>query len=411
MHQFYDLLTEANDVAKHVVNIGPLHMGKVNAERQSKRIGAIETDDNLEGMKRHFLSESEDALKRKHRGSRDPRGTEYQPTHQEPFPNLRRHSSASSGASDRLPPMYFNAASHMTPDNSGFKLPSMNPPPTPDRHLPSPPTRPRASPPLYNLPSPISTFFQSSSSANVTSQPPHYPLSPAPSSSLTSGPTGATASAAVATHTAALQHEISVKSYALETLQQEHDKLLAALSRSKTRFRALEEKQAVADCEVNTLSEDRSRLLDRIAELEKEVLEVSEARDESRNAGIKEGKQYIEIVKMASRLELMAAEERKLMAVALAENGRQAMQKAEPEVGVERLPKEPSLRALEEDVHHLRTKCANYETTLKDIRREERCINDVITALGFARAGVEKSLKHALGDELQTCVEGRANVD
>lgn len=204
----------------------------------------------------------------------------------------------------------------------------------------------------------------------------------------------------MATHTATLQHEVSVKAYALQTLQQEHDKLLAALSRSQTRSRALEEKQVVADNEVNVLSEDRNRLMDRIAELEKEVSEVSEARDEYRNAGVKEGKQYVEIVRMASRLELMAAEERKMMAADLAEKERQLMQRAElGTVTGGSVALQHTSRHSDEVVLQLNAKCAKYEAALKDIRRKRRRIDDIVAELVSAGTDISQSLGGVLGDE------------
>ena len=204
----------------------------------------------------------------------------------------------------------------------------------------------------------------------------------------------------MATHTATLQHEVSVKAYALQTLQQEHDKLLAALLRSQTRSRALEEKQVVADNEVNVLSEDRNRLMDRIAELEKEVSEVSEARDEYRNAGVKEGKQYVEIVRMASRLELMAAEERKMMAADLAEKERQLMQRVElGTVAGGSVTQQHASRHSDEVVVQLNAKCAKYEAALKDIRRKRRRIDDIVAELGSAGSDISQSLSGILGDE------------
>jgi len=157
----------------------------------------------------------------------------------------------------------------------------------------------------------------------------------------------------------------------------------------------LEENQVVADNEVSSLADERVRLTDRIAELEREVSEVSKARDEYRNAGVKEGKQYVEIVRMASQLELKAAEERRQLIVALAGNNGQAGQTAEPGMHTQ----EAATGVLEDEVRQLRTQCANYELALKDIRQESRRIDDAIATLGSARAEVEKSLKGVLGRE------------
>lgn len=142
--------------------------------------------------------------------------------------------------------------------------------------------------------------------------------------------------------------------------------------------------------------------MDRIAELEKEVSEVSEARDEYRNAGVKEGKQYVEIVRMASRLELMAAEERKVMAADLAEKERRLIQRAElGTVAGGSVVYQPASRHSDEIILQLKTKCAKYETALKDIRRKRRRIDDIVDELGSAGSDISQSLSGVLGDELE----------
>ncbi|OBT90251.1 hypothetical protein VE02_01290 [Pseudogymnoascus sp. 03VT05] len=398
IHRILDLLNEVNDLAKNVVQLGPVYLVKVKEGHQHKPLENIKLEHNPPTLERYFSSESDNASKRRRLDYMDQRGMERQSTHQGRPGNAHRHSSASPSTTDRLPPIYFSSTSHT--ESSGFKLPSMNPLQAPGRHITSP-QRPHNSPPSYNM-SPDSSTFSPSSSANKPPQPSHQSLSPSHSSALSSGGISGAVPPAVATHTATLQHEISVKAYALQTLQQEHDKLLAALSRSQTRSRALEEKQVVADNEVNVLSEDRNRLMDRIAELEKEVSEVSEARDEYRNAGVKEGKQYVEIVRMASRLELMAAEERKIMAADLAEKERLLMQRAEfGAVAGGSVAYQPSSRHSDEVILQLKAKCAKHETALKDIRRKRRRIDDIVAELGSAGSDISQSLSGVLGDELE----------
>ncbi|ELR06667.1 hypothetical protein GMDG_00284 [Pseudogymnoascus destructans 20631-21] len=399
IHRILGLLNEVNDLAKNVVQLGPVYLVKVKEDHQHKLLENIKLEYNPPTLERYFSSESDDASKRRRLGSMNTRGMERQSTHQGRAGDARRHLSASP-STDRLPPIYFSSTSHMAPESSGFKLPPMNPPPARGRHITSP-QRPHNSPPSYNMSSPDPSSFPPSSSANKPPQLSHQSLSPPQSSSFSSGAIGGAVPPAVATHTATLQHEVSVKSNTLQTLQQGHDKLLAALSRSQTRSRALEEKQVVSDNEVNVLSEDRNRLMDRIAELEKEVSEVSEARDEYRNAGVKEGKQYVEIVTMASRLELMAAEERKIMAAGLAEKERQLMQRAElGMIAGGSVAQHPASRHSDEVIVQLNGKCAKYEAALKDIRRKRRRIDDIVAELGSAGSDISQSLNGVLGDEL-----------
>lgn len=120
-----------------------------------------------------------------------------------------------------------------------------------------------------------------------------------------------TSDTALRDHTAALQHEVSVQKIALSSLQGEHDKLLAAFSRSQTRASALEKKHAVSDTEIISLTEEKLRLQAQVIELERDVEELARSRDEFRQAAVQEGSQYVEIVKKASRLEELAGEERK----------------------------------------------------------------------------------------------------
>jgi len=358
---------------------------------------------SLEAMKKRFLTGPQNVLKRQRRDSSVSHGLEsdYPPADQDASlqDSSRRQSLASTINNERLPPIRGHTPTNTPPETFGIKLPSMNPPPTPSRQLPSPPGRLRASPPLYQAVSP-SSASHSILPPTSAPQPPslqHFqpPLSPAPSSSLTAA--GAQVPTAVAAHTAALQHEVSLKSYALQTLQSEHDKLLSALGRSQTRARTLEEKQVAADNEVNTLSEERIRLLERIAELEAMVDEVGKARDEFRMAAVREGKQYVEMIRMASRLEVMAGEERRKLKEAL--NIKQTPSGTSGES--ESLTGVPSqsladVRILETEVQQLRLRCSDYENALRNIKTENRRIDEVIAALGSASARVGKSIDGAL---------------
>lgn len=91
----------------------------------------------------------------------------------------------------------------------------------------------------------------------------------------------------------------------------EHDKLLSAFSSAQNRFSALERKHDVSDTEIITLTEEKLRLQAQVTELERDVEELVRSREELRQIAVHEGSQYVEIVKMASRLEEIAGEERK----------------------------------------------------------------------------------------------------
>ena len=104
-------------------------------------------------------------------------------------------------------------------------------------------------------------------------------------------------------------HESSIQ--ALNLLQKEHDELLAAFARFQTRANALEKKHTVSDSEIVNLTEEKLRLQAQVIEMERELENLARSRDEYRQAAVHGGAQYVEIVKMASRLERMSAEERK----------------------------------------------------------------------------------------------------
>lgn len=385
-----------------------------NVKKESP-LQANDIQTSLESMKRRFLADSQDVLARQRRRSSDINTNvevhDYQSVLPDPSmlgESPRRLSTTGVACNDVLPPIRSQSPSHPSSDGYGTRLPSMKPPPTPGRQLPSPPGRSHASPPSYNMPSPSSIYPQSLASTGA--QPPHpslpnilHPLSPTPSSSLGT-------STAIQAHTAALQHEVSVKKYALQTLQGEHDKLLAALRRSQTRARTLEEKQVASDLEINTLAEERVRLLTQVQDLEQSIADISKSRDEFRQAAVKGGAQYVKIVRMASQLEMMAGEERREWKRKLEEN----------KATIDALREHPAASRgpggttrefetlssgeagpedeLKKEVHRLRVRCAEMETAFKNIRSESYRFGEAITALSTAGARISESVSGVLED-------------
>jgi chromosome segregation ATPase len=234
---------------------------------------------------------------------------------------------------------------------------------------------------------------------------------------------------ALQAHSAALQHEVSVQKIALSSLQNEHDKLLAAFSRSQTRASTLEKKHAVSDNEIITLSEEKFRLQAQVIELERDVQELGRSRDEFRQAAVAEGAQYVEIVKKASQLEEMAGEERKswnklkaemekrIEELSTVNKGKeqpipsQLLQhaiddidtpassveattdvKIEPlsETGPTSYPvgSQESINDLKEEIRQLRRRCAEFESVLRAIRDDSHSMEGLIAALGQARTSI-----------------------
>lgn len=253
-----------------------------------------------DNMKRRFPANADESYKRQHAD----------------FDSAGRHRSspASSAAGDELPSISTRSSfqSGMMSNVFGPRMSTsnMNHPPVPGQPLPSPPApRTHQSPSSYNIASPSTSYGQVTTPVSL---PPPAGLLQASIPNLVQplSPSSSSETAAQA-HSAALQHEISVRTLALQSLQSEHNNLLAAFSRSQTRAGALERKNNITDLEISTLTEERNQLQARISDLEQSIEEVSKSRNEARQSAVQEGAQYVEIVKMASKLEELAMHERK----------------------------------------------------------------------------------------------------
>ncbi|KAI9788312.1 MAG: hypothetical protein M1816_006998 [Peltula sp. TS41687] len=144
------------------------------------------------------------------------------------------------------------------------------------------------------LPTPSTTSFPSGPST----LPPISPPSQASQS-------------AQATHFQDLQHQVSTKTLALQTLQREHDHLLSVYSRSKTRCATLEKKFQVSDAEINQLVEERIGLQTQVEALQAQVESLTKSRDDARAQSVANGAQYMKIMSMASCLEARSAADTK----------------------------------------------------------------------------------------------------
>jgi len=111
------------------------------------------------------------------------------------------------------------------------------------------------------------------------------------------------------THLQDLQHQISTKILALQTLQREHDQLLAAFSRSQIRCSTLDKKSQVSDHEINSLTEEKIRLQGQVEALEERVEELAKAKQELQNQGTADSAQWGQIVALSSQLQIQGAEE------------------------------------------------------------------------------------------------------
>ena len=353
-------------------------------------------------------------------------------------PHLRRRSVTTSMlANEELPPLrsqldYYPSLSSI--DGPMQKASGMNPPPAPHRQLPSPPGRSLPSPTSLSFPSPSTPSYGISTQG--VNLPPPSSLQPQNHSNYLPPITSThSPDPALRDHTAALQHEVSVQKIALSSLQGEHDKLLAAFSRSQTRASALEKKHAVSDGEIITLTEEKLRLQAQVIELERDVEELVRSRDNFRQAAVQEGAQYVEIVQKASRLEEITREEKKnwcklredmdrtiaalkagsnsereglrptenidlvvhsrpedmdmemsvSSVVAISETKMELANDSQPFASASE-PSDPSaaqesVEELKAEVHRLRQRCADVENTLRAIRDDSRSMKGIVENL------------------------------
>jgi chromosome segregation ATPase len=126
-----------------------------------------------------------------------------------------------------------------------------------------------------------------------------------------SPPSAAGQTSAQSAHLQDLQHQISVKTLAFQTLQREYDSLLQKLERQRTKCATLEKKFEVSDVEINSLTDEKEKLYATIATLETQVEEVQQSRDEARQQLVSQGAQYSQIMDMASRIQGQGAEDKK----------------------------------------------------------------------------------------------------
>jgi len=209
------------------------------------------------------------------------------------------------------------------------------------------------------------------------------------------------------THLQDLQHQISTKALALQTLQREHDQLLAAFSRSQIRCTALDKKSQVSDHEINTLTEDKIRLQQQLEALESQVQDLSKSRDEVHQQSSADGAQWRQIVAMSSQLQIKGADDARRFRLEKEfwERDRASLQRRieELESGKENLPEtsamsgsttpvanDPiltsvSVEVLREEIIKLRRRCLELELMLQELAGEAEQIEGAITAMESVR--------------------------
>ncbi|KAH7126805.1 hypothetical protein B0J11DRAFT_286673 [Dendryphion nanum] len=225
------------------------------------------------------------------------RGHPYE--REEQSPPTRHSSSAHHGYST------FTHPNVMPEDNRRNIYGTEMPPVTGSPHHSASPSGSSFMPPQSPMHAPQpsrSGMLPSPSSMSFSAIPNLPPISP-PASSLHPS--------AQAAHLQDLQHQISIKTLAFQTLQREYDSLLQKLERQRTKCAALEKKFEVSDVEINSLTDEKEKLQSQVATMEMQVEELHQSRDEARRQLVANGAQYMRIMEMANRLQAQGAEDKR----------------------------------------------------------------------------------------------------
>ncbi|KAM3415582.1 hypothetical protein BST61_g9103 [Cercospora zeina] len=165
------------------------------------------------------------------------------------------------------------------------------------------------------LPSPSSLTYSTSIVSSLPTLAAQSIASPAtsylPASSLHTAP----AHPATSAHIAELQHQVTLKSLALQTLQSEYASLLQKLQREKVRSQAIEKKTNVADQEVNELTGKNEDLAEQVKLLTSQLEHSERKREAERSEAEREKNQWGRMLEMSGRLQAKAdADKQRLLA-------------------------------------------------------------------------------------------------
>ena len=231
-------------------------------------------------------------------------------------------------------------------------------------------------------------------------------------------------------HLQDLQHQISTKTLALQTLQREHDQLLGAFSRSQIRCSTLDKKSQVSDHEINSLTEERIRLQAQVETLEVQVEELVKAKDEVHRQTTANAAQWRQIVAMSSQLQAQGAEETKRYKsdreswerdrdglqhrIAELESGKLTVADTSrsADSAVSTLSGDilasTSLETLRAEIVRLRSKCADMEVALQELRRVAEQMDQVMGEFANIRERISVQTRHGLYDQdrVEAQVEG-----
>ncbi|KAK4547222.1 hypothetical protein LTR36_001444 [Oleoguttula mirabilis] len=164
--------------------------------------------------------------------------------------------------------------------------------------------------PFRALPSPSSLAYPRSAAPSLPPPTTRSVGSPAPSYHQSASIHTASTSSATSAHIADLQHQVTLKSLSLQTLQSEYSTLLQKLQRERLKGQTIEKKTSVADNEVNELTGKNEDLAEQVKTLEMQLEETEKKREVERAEAAREKEQWGRMLDMSGRLQVKNAEGR-----------------------------------------------------------------------------------------------------
>lgn len=157
------------------------------------------------------------------------------------------------------------------------------------------------------LPSPSSLAFPLSGAASFVPANSGSVGSPGTSYHPASSIHTVSTTSATSAHLQDLQHQVSLKSLALQTLQTEYATLLQKLQRERIKSQTIEKKTTVADQEVNDLTTRNEEMTEQIKSLEVQLQDCERKRECERADAAKEKNQWGRMLDMSGRLQNKSA--------------------------------------------------------------------------------------------------------
>jgi hypothetical protein len=120
----------------------------------------------------------------------------------------------------------------------------------------------------------------------------------------------APASTAASQHIADLQHQVTLKSLSLQTLQSEYTSLLQKFQRDRLKSQTFEKKTVAADQEVNELTTRNEELAEQVKTLGMQLEDSEKKRETERSDAVREKDQWGRMLEMSGRLQAKSADDR-----------------------------------------------------------------------------------------------------